>query len=188
MIKKILVLVMLLAFAAWYFMRPGTLSPKPPGAASLKLNHEQPYHFIPNAEARSPQKLNLKAEDELQALKSGASIREQMPSLNEVRAEVQKDPLATPAPLLKFSSVLEAKIKIAMKSEAAARVIVIQLQDCALANVGQNANSASAMCLLNAHKLSNKYTSLAPEVDAIDSRTDHNTLRIYQSMRSQTSK
>ncbi len=182
MIKKIFVVVMLLAFAAWYFLRPGTLAPKPAGAADRTAEPLQEHSIFDMAQARTPKKLNVGKDDEILALKSGASIREQMPSLNEVRNEKQKDPEATPSPLLRFSIVLNSKLKLAMKSEAAGRVVMSQLQDCALSSESETTRSVAAMCLMNAHKIANKYASLSPEAEAIETHVDKKTLSIYQSM------
>lgn len=182
-------LLVLLSFGLWYFFK--FQAPTPVSQAPIVTATPAP---LPSPEAKKdivekpPQTLNkIKAESKdssFETLKSSTPLKEEMPSLNEVRAEVQKDPHETPPQLLKFSEALESKMQIALKSEAAGRLMMSQLQDCALAPPGTTSTSVSAMCLVGAKQIAAKYVSLNPEAEAMLAHADENTLRIYKGMHS----
>ena len=88
------------------------------------------------------------------------SLEIAVPSREEVRAEVAKDPHATPFSLMKFAASLGPKLEASMASEDTAKKFFSELTSCTEDTQGGHPESARALCLHNAHLLREKYSSL----------------------------
>lgn len=94
-----------------------------------------------------------------------------MPSLEQERSEVAKDPHGTPESVLKFSLSLGERLD-SLESEDEAASFIDELDECVTRPPKPNSTSSKALCLLNAKKVAGKYPALDAKAANLESRAD----------------
>ncbi len=119
----------------------------------------------------------------LDQLKLTSPLEKLLPKLEDVRAEVEKDPHQTPSSLIRFAAEMSVKMDIALQSKEASQFLLNELLDCTSNEKSKTTVSTSAACIKNAYELSSKYEDLSQDADRVKSRADPEAQRIYNSMK-----
>lgn len=101
-----------------------------------------------------------------------------MPSLKDVAAQVKLNPHALAPGLMNFAASLGQRMETALGSEDEASRFFPELQSCALARGEQSSRSAQALCLENARVLSERYSSLGGDYEALKREADPAIVRL----------
>jgi hypothetical protein len=100
-----------------------------------------------------------------------------VPSLEEQRREVEKNPHVTPLSLLRFSDAVQSRIEQQATTDQGAARVFTELEDCVAAPKDKDAHSVQALCLLNARRLSKAHPELAGRYASLRTRAQSEVLR-----------
>ncbi|MCC6278494.1 MAG: hypothetical protein IT289_11325 [Oligoflexia bacterium] len=105
----------------------------------------------------------------------------EVPLSKDLRQEVARDPHRTPPGLIRFSISLGAKMGAIQNFEQAARFSV-ELGSCARGNSKEFPESAMALCLLNAKRLSARFPELSTEFKNLQNSVDPTVLELMNQL------
>jgi hypothetical protein len=114
------------------------------------------------------------------APQASKTVRQEAPSLERVRQAVVDNPHVTPLPLIEFSVSIGRKMEVALESEDKARSLFAEFEECALGADLKGSQTVQALCILNAKRLSARYSDLADRYQDLEKRSDPAAVRLMQ--------
>jgi hypothetical protein len=109
---------------------------------------------------------------------AGAAFKDEIPTVAQLRSEVQANPRVTPPSLLKFASLVREKQEEAARSEPMAQALLPELKKCVLDRGIDTVNSARAYCLSGALALGARFASIKPLADEIRDQASPDIVRL----------
>jgi hypothetical protein len=109
---------------------------------------------------------------------AGAAFKDEIPTVAQLRSEVQGNPRVTPPSLLKFASFVREKQEEANRSEPLAQALLPELKKCVLDTSIDTVNSARAYCLAGAISLGGRFASIRPLADEIRNQASPDIIRL----------
>lgn len=111
----------------------------------------------------------------------GTPLREQIPTQELLRDEIQKDPHSTPPSLLEFANDLTPRLKRALRSEQDASRFFGELRECAESDQSRAVPlTVQAICLSNALVLTDRYPNLRGEYTHLLAHVDQEVIHLIQ--------
>ena len=106
------------------------------------------------------------------------TFKDAIPTISQLRAEVQANPHFTPPSLLKFAVFVQGKRDEALQSEQSSQTLFSELKPCVLDSSIMTANSVRAFCLSAAISLGEKFSSIKPLANDLRSQTPADVIRL----------
>ncbi len=107
-------------------------------------------------------------------------VIELMPSREALRAAVTANPHSPPEIMIRFTLELYAKQQEAMKSQSNAESFFRELEGCVADRNGTE--QAQALCLINAKRVQEKYSSLRRDFERMQSQANPGALRLMRAL------
>jgi hypothetical protein len=157
------------------------VQPSPSQTAAIGTDHEVSSDSLPKASAKSVPNA-APAPSSRPVISKATDLREQTPSLEQVRNEVAANPHKTPMSVIEFSVALGEKMR-AVQNETQATELFRELEDCTLDRPENKTKSVRALCLARARRLSDRYDSLRTSYSTLVSRSDKDVVHISKSVK-----
>ena len=108
------------------------------------------------------------------------SVVDLAPTLEQVRADAEKNPHVTPSAVIGFSADLAPRLESATKSPAAAERFLDELKECLEGKKLSGMKTLQALCLVNLRRLADKVPAVRERAQGVAKRADPEVRRLAE--------